>query len=92
MTLSMEAILSMQAIFFILWSLSIYLGKKLINDIEMRLKQNETDIKEIKENYIRRFEKISDKLNETEKILIDKINKTQLEIITEISKLKNADH
>lgn len=88
----MEAILSMQAIFFILWSLSIYLGKKLINDIEMRLKQNETDIKEIKENYIRRFEKISDKLNETEKILIDKINKTQLEIITEISKLKNADH
>lgn len=82
----------MQGIFFILWSLSIYLFKKLVNDMDTRISKNETEIKEIKENYIDRFDNIKEKVNESEKRLMERIHSTELRIIEEISKLKHNDN
>ena len=85
----METVITMQGVFFILWSLSIYLFKRLINDMDERIKNNESEIKEIKNNYIDRFEDVRDKINQSEKLLLEKIHKTELNIISEIAKLKN---
>lgn len=85
----METVITMQGIFFILWTLSIYLFKRLINDMDERIKNNETEIKEIKENYIGRFEDVREKINQSEKLLLEKIHRTEINIISEIAKLKN---
>lgn len=85
----METLITFQGIFFILWSISVYFVKKLINDIENRLKKSEENIEEIKENYINRFETITEKQNQSEKLLIEKLYQVELRIINEIAKLKN---
>lgn len=72
-----------------MWSISVYFVKKLINDIENRLKKSEENIEEIKENYINRFETITEKQNQSEKLLIEKLYQVELRIINEIAKLKN---
>lgn len=92
MDISMEAVITMQGVFLVLWSLSIYLLKKLINDMDTRISKNETEIKEIKENYIDRFDNIKEKVNETEKRLMERLHSTELRIIEEISKLKHNDN
>ena len=92
MTITMETVITMQGIFFILWSLSIYLFKKLVNDMDTRISKNETEIKEIKENYIDRFDNIKEKVNESEKRLMERLHSTELRIIEEISKLKKNDN
>lgn len=84
----METVITMQGIFFILWTLSIYLFKRLVNDMDARIKDNETEIKEMKENYIDRFDNVIDRLNSFSKEVLEKVNSNQIELIKEISKLK----
>lgn len=84
----METVITMQGIFFILWTLSIYLFKRLVNDMDARIKDNETEIKEMKENYIDRFDNLKEKINQSDRVLLEKLHSTELRIIEEIAKLK----
>lgn len=87
----METVITMQAIFFVLWSVSIFLVKRLINDMKEDIKKNIEDLNEVKTNYIDRFEKIRDKQNESVMTLMQKLHETEMRIVNEIAKFKNND-
>jgi len=87
----METVITMQAIFFVLWSVSIFLVKRLINDMKEDIKKNTEDLNEVKTNYIDRFEKIRDKQNESVMTLMQKLHETEMRIVNEIAKFKNND-
>lgn len=87
----METVITMQTIFFVLWSVSIFLVKRLINDMKEDIKKNTEDLNEVKTNYIDRFEKIRDKQNESVMTLMQKLHETEMRIVNEIAKFKNND-
>lgn len=89
MNLNMDTVITMQGIFFVLWSISIYLFKRLINEMDERVKKNENEITEVKANYLDRFAKITEKQNESVIMILDKIHNSELRIINEIAKLKD---
>lgn len=88
MNINMETIVTMQGIFFVLWSISIFFVKRLINEMDERLKKNENEVTEIKANYLDRFAKITEKQNESVLMILDKIHNSELRIVNEIAKLK----
>lgn len=103
---SMELNYLINIVTAILAGLVLFIFKKVIMDLSERVTKAELSDKELKEeiqdvrtNYIRRFESLNDKLNETRKelseriadsraVVLDKINSVQIEIVKEISQLK----
>lgn len=83
----METIITMQAIVILFISGFAFWVKRFINDTDMRFKQHDIDIKELKENSNEKYEKLTAKINETEKNILEKIALVQLESVKDIAKL-----
>jgi dsDNA-specific endonuclease/ATPase MutS2 len=83
----------------IVTGLIAFLGKRLLGSIDKRFDQQdgriekaEGETEEVKKNYIRRFELVHEKVDETKGELNVKIEETKTEILKEIHQIQHDKH